>query len=166
MRWRRILAANGVQASRNLANRDAVGYARSREMFLLIMESSKPSPMILVIDDKEEVTELVCMFLQRGGYPVISANNGQEGIIVALSQRPRLVLCDSNMPGISGLDVLRAIREHATIRDTLFVLMTGSMERPEGEYEPNAFLQKPFVMADMVALISQMLGGGTEEAES
>jgi len=68
-------------------------------------------PRILVVDDEPDAVEILSEFLTPKGYEVIVASNGEEGICKAKAERPHLVLLDVRMPSMSGLEVLRRIRE-------------------------------------------------------
>jgi sigma-B regulation protein RsbU (phosphoserine phosphatase) len=80
---------------------------------------------ILVIDDDPAVQVLLKRMLERQGYEVVSANNGQEGITQALACRPALIICDWLMPGLSGLEVCKCIKANSNLSITFFILLTS-----------------------------------------
>jgi CheY-like chemotaxis protein len=77
---------------------------------------------ILVIEDNAANLELVRYLLSFQGYSVLLANDGPQGIAVALEERPELILCDLQMPGLDGYQVLRALRGQL---DTVIVALTA-----------------------------------------
>ncbi len=66
---------------------------------------------VLVVDDEPEAVELLVEFLSSKGYEVLTATSGEEALRRVREDRPHLVLLDIRMPKMSGLDVLRRIRE-------------------------------------------------------
>jgi two-component system, OmpR family, KDP operon response regulator KdpE len=72
-------------------------------------------PIILVIDDEVQIRRLLQMTLEPNGYHVKSATTGNEGIIMAGSERPDLIILDLGLPDMDGLSVLKRIREWATL---------------------------------------------------
>lgn len=65
---------------------------------------------ILVVEDNLANLELVRYLLSHHGYTVLLAHDGPQGVAVALQERPELVLCDLQMPGFDGYQVLRELR--------------------------------------------------------
>ena len=65
---------------------------------------------ILVIEDHPANLELVRYLLSHRGYTVLQATDGPHGVAVALQERPGLILCDLQMPGLDGYQVLRELR--------------------------------------------------------
>ena len=78
---------------------------------------------ILVIDDEPEILKTIKLYLELEEYEVLTANNGQEGIEVFRQQKPPLVITDVKMPGMSGIEVLRKVKE--IICDTEVIVVTG-----------------------------------------
>jgi len=78
---------------------------------------------ILVVDDEEPVRRLIGYLLKTHGYPVFLAADGREARQVLKDQPIALLLCDVNMPGESGMDLVRAtLAEH---KDTAAIMVTG-----------------------------------------
>ncbi len=67
---------------------------------------------ILVVDDNEDIRGLLSLVLQKEGYEVNAAVDGADALEKANTLKPDLILLDVMMPGLSGLEVLSAIREH------------------------------------------------------
>ena len=73
---------------------------------------------ILVVDDEPRIAEICRDYLERAGFKVITATNGADGLSLARSKRPDLVVLDLGLPNMDGLDVTRALRKHRTCRSS------------------------------------------------
>jgi len=80
------------------------------------------SATLLVIEDNAANLELVRFLLSYHGYTVLLAGDGPQGVAVALQARPNLILCDLQMPGFDGYQVLRNLRGKL---DTVIVALTA-----------------------------------------
>ena len=80
---------------------------------------------ILLIDDDESCRFPAATLLRRDEWNVLEAANGHEGIEMAVKHRPDVILCDLLMPNLNGYHVCRAVREHAELRDTKIIVVTG-----------------------------------------
>lgn len=125
---------------------------------------------ILVIDDELRVRRLLQTALTERGYDVSTAASGEEALAVMAQRRPDLLLLDLVMPGMSGLDVCRAVREHS--RTPIVVLSAHGEERAKVEaldLGADDYLTKPFGMEELLARIRVALrhavhGGSPTEA--
>ncbi len=109
-------------------------------------------PRILVIDDDTAVRESIERMLRSAGYTVRSAANGEEGLAMARGGAFDVILSDMRMPGLSGLDVLRTLREQHV--DSVFMIMTGfgTMDTAIEAMQLGAvdFVQKPFFRDELL----------------
>ena len=80
---------------------------------------------ILYIEDNEQNLYLVRFILEKSGYEVSEARDGQEGIDRAVSLKPSLILLDIQLPNMDGYDVARALRKHADLASTPIVAVTS-----------------------------------------
>ncbi len=80
---------------------------------------------ILVIDDDSAVQILLKRMLEREGYEVVAASNGEEGMAQALALHPALIICDWVMPGLNGLDVCQLVKRDPQLSTTFFILLTS-----------------------------------------
>jgi serine/threonine protein kinase/CheY-like chemotaxis protein len=80
---------------------------------------------ILVVDDDERIRKALSLTLSSAGYRVSSASTGMDGLMAVESGRVDLVLLDFNMPGLSGLDVLKTLRQKHTKLALPVILVTG-----------------------------------------
>ena len=111
-------------------------------------EKSRQKPTILVADDDIEILALVTRHLRRMDATILEASDGEEALKVARREKPDLVVLDVMMPGMSGWEVCRAIREDASLTDTGVIMLTGIGERLNEMTSPlygaDDHLDKPF----------------------
>ena len=81
---------------------------------------------VLVIEDNRDNMELADYLLRAYGYKPLLASGGLEAILIAVEQRPDLILLDVGMPGMDGYDVAVAIRQHPALRRTRIVAVAAS----------------------------------------
>jgi DNA-binding response OmpR family regulator len=86
----------------------------------------------LIVEDSRTIASIVKHYLQLEGFEVLVAANGAVGLETAMRERPQVIVTDLNMPGMSGLDMVRALRADAGTRD-IAILMLTSDESPETE---------------------------------
>ena len=101
---------------------------------------------VLVIDDEPTIIDLVARMLRRSKLPVIGVGSGEEGLVAIEKHRPIVVLTDKNLPGMNGLELIRAGR--GLVPDAEFIVMTGyaSLDSALDAIELGvfAYLTKPF----------------------
>lgn len=128
------------------------------------------SDAILVIEDEPFVREMVDLMLTQAGYVVATAKSGAIALDILQHMRPSLILLDINMPGMSGLDVLRTIRRNG--QSTAPVLMLTANQSAETVREVmalggNGYVLKPFTVETLLARVRKALSypgtGGTEQ---
>ena len=84
---------------------------------------------ILIIDDNDQDRKVIKKGLEKAGYQNIAlAETGEAGAEKAESERPDLVICDTMLPGISGFDVCRRIREALGQDNPKIIIVTGSID--------------------------------------
>jgi DNA-binding NarL/FixJ family response regulator len=126
---------------------------------------------ILVADDDEGVLELLLTLLREAGYHAEGADSGEEALAFAEREQPRLVILDVCMPGISGYEVCRLLRDrHGGAVPILFVSgeRVEAVDRAAGlVLGGDDYLVKPFLPAELLArvaaLIRRMPHGGAVE---
>jgi CheY-like chemotaxis protein len=103
---------------------------------LLAVPASAPQPRqaesrpassrrVLVVDDNQDATETLELLLQLWGHEVQSALNGPEALALAVEFRPEIILLDIGLPGMSGYEVARQLRQLPGFRDVFIVAVTG-----------------------------------------
>src|SRR6185436_14473087 len=88
----------------------------------------KPAYKVLVVDDEEPILELLTYNLEKEGYEVKAANNGQLAVDIAKKFRPDLVLLDIMMPNMDGVEACRQIRAMTELANTYIVFLTARSE--------------------------------------
>jgi CheY-like chemotaxis protein len=91
------------------------------------------SPLILVVDDSPIQRKIYAATLKSAGYSVLVAENGCEGVDMALASRPALILMDVSMPEMDGPTAVRELRRYAEMDGVPVVAVTAVAERDETE---------------------------------
>jgi DNA-binding NarL/FixJ family response regulator len=116
---------------------------------------------ILVIDDDAKMRRQLAALLASEGYATVEARNGREGVLLAKSAKPDLVLCDITMPEMNGHRVLEAVRADAATAHLPFVFLTGWGEREDLRTGMNLgaddYLVKPIEPAELFTAVSARL---------
>jgi DNA-binding response OmpR family regulator len=118
-------------------------------------------PTVLLIEDDADIVEVVRYSLEREGFRVLSASDGESGLREAGLARPDLVLLDLMLPGIDGLDVCRRIRAAEKTRQTPVIILTAKGEEADVvvglEMGADDYLPKPFSPRELVARLRAVL---------
>jgi DNA-binding response OmpR family regulator len=116
-------------------------------------------PSVLVIDDDPDMRHVLSDFLQRSGYRVVEAANGQEGIFAAESEPIDAVILDKEMPGMNGLDVLSFFRHRRPQLPVIFITAFGGRDDEDESRRRGAWLyiEKPFRVATVVEAVQFVL---------
>ena len=80
---------------------------------------------VLVVDDSPTDAHVLAQMLEKNGFSVISASSGEEGVEMAKSQKPDLILMDVVMPGMSGFEATRAISKGADTSDIPIIICSS-----------------------------------------
>ena len=122
---------------------------------------------ILVIDDEPQITRVLRAALSAQGFDVRTANDPEEGLVTFKEWTPDLVITDLMMPGLSGVEVCRAIRTHSAI--PLLVLSVRDHERSKVEAldaGANDYVTKPFNTQELLARVRAHLRRAPERTTS
>jgi signal transduction histidine kinase/response regulator RpfG family c-di-GMP phosphodiesterase len=116
---------------------------------------------VLVVDDNPDLRFYVSGILRDSGFAVLLARNGEEGFAVAKKRHPDLIVTDLMMPLVSGLDLIRMLREDEELKGTPAILLTAKADedtRIEGvERGADAYLSKPFNDRELLAEVRNLL---------
>ncbi len=116
---------------------------------------------ILVVEDEHDMAEFLSRFLTRGGYEVITAANGKEGLEIAIHDQPDLVLLDAGMPVMNGWDMLERLRSHPVSKDIPVIMVTAFNEAQDiakaSAYGISDYVTKPFDFVELVERIAKTL---------
>lgn len=114
---------------------------------------------VLVIEDNRDFVFLLCFALNQMGHEVCSANNGTDGIKKAREMKPDIIFCDIGLPGASGFEVARAIRQDTALRDVYMIALTGYANLCETglalESGFNLHMPKPVSINDLSNIIEK-----------
>ena len=83
-------------------------------------------PTILVVEDHDDTREMLCLLGEAWGFRVVEACNGLEAVEAALREKPQLILMDSRLPFIDGLEATRRIRENGHLDQVKILALNGS----------------------------------------
>lgn len=115
-----------------------------------------PALRVLVVDDEPQIRATLQLMLEHFGHTVELADDGLHALALA-SQQPDLILCDVNMPGQNGYEVLAAVRRDARLRETPFIFLTGLDDRRSMRQGmtlgADDYLTKPFSIDELSASI-------------
>lgn len=116
---------------------------------------------ILVVEDELDIQELIRYNLDREGYTVYTAPDGESGLRLALQQKPDLIILDIMLPGINGLDVCKKLRRDPQTENTPIIMVTAKGEDSDVvtglELGANDYVTKPFSPRVLVARIRAAL---------
>ncbi len=124
------------------------------------LDINKDSKHILVVDDDHEIAESIRYTLRAAGFQVSLARDGNEGVAVAESKRPDLMILDMMMPKRSGLLVLERLRQY-TDNPVPVIMITGNEGNRHREYAEllgvSDYLHKPFTMDRLLDSVKNLL---------
>jgi two-component system OmpR family response regulator len=110
---------------------------------------------LLVIEDEEHVAELLADVLGAEGYRVATVGDGLRGLEYVARYRPRVVLCDVMLPGISGVEVLSRLETDDHYRPA--VILMSAAAPPTGRPPNVPFVGKPFNLEEILGLVRAAL---------
>jgi len=113
---------------------------------------------LILVDDEPEILTLVRDYLSREGFNVLTAINGTEGMQLIEREKPDLVLLDWMLPGMSGLEMCRHLRETSTIPIIMLTAKSEEIDRVLGlEFGADDYIVKPFSLRELAARIKTVL---------
>jgi two-component system alkaline phosphatase synthesis response regulator PhoP len=117
---------------------------------------------ILVADDEPDLLFMTAFTLrQLGGFEVIEARNGQEALQLAEQHQPDLIVLDVQMPHLTGYEVCRSIRQHATLAQTPVILLSAKSQHYEIEEGREAgatlYILKPYAPQHLVEAVKSLV---------
>jgi two-component system alkaline phosphatase synthesis response regulator PhoP len=125
---------------------------------LLESNPGKMNELILVVDDEARIVKLARDYLERAGFRVLSAGDGNTGLAMARRERPDLIVLDLMLPGLDGLDVCRALRRES---DVPIIMLTARVEESDRlvglELGADDYISKPFSPRELVARVRTVL---------
>ncbi len=113
---------------------------------------------VLVIDDEPGILKVLSIQLKLHNYEVVTSTDGSKAIELVNTQKPDIVLLDILMPGISGLDVLKDLRERSQVPVIAFSADLKMVERAMS-LGANGSISKPFIPFQLIEKIESILKG-------
>ena len=115
------------------------------------------SKKILVIEDEKDIQTLLQYNLQQAGYDAVVCENGEDGLWLAIEHKPDLILLDWMLPLLSGIEVLRQLRNRSDTREIPVMMLTARGEEGDRlrglDGGADDYVTKPFSPAELVARI-------------
>jgi len=116
---------------------------------------------ILLIDDEVELAKAIAVRLGARGYKVVVANDGSDGLLKAIVEKPDLIILDIMMPGINGLEVLRRLKDSPDTRDIPVIMLTCKGESQfifkAQELDIVDYVIKPFDTVELLAVVGRCI---------
>jgi len=116
---------------------------------------------ILVVDDEKDLLDLVKRILTRGGFEVITASDGEEGLAKVYSEAPNLMILDINMPGMNGWEVCGKIRGDPLYKHLPIIMLTVRKKKEDQlkglDLGGDEYITKPFYPKELLARVKTVL---------
>jgi DNA-binding response OmpR family regulator len=124
--------------------------------------SAREQPLVLAADDDEDILDLVAFRLERSGYTVIVARDGEEALELAAKELPDLAVLDVMMPKVDGFEVTRRLRADEVTSRMPIILLTARSQDADVQQGFDAgaddYLRKPFSPDELRARVQAILG--------
>ena len=119
-------------------------------------------PLVLVADDDPDILALVTFRLERAGYDVVGASDGEQALHLALAQPPDLAVLDVMMPKLDGYEVTTRLRQNERTRRMPIILLTARVQEADiargFEVGADDYVKKPFSPQELGARVQAILG--------
>lgn len=132
-------------------------------MFWIFKSNKKVAPArILVVDDEPDCVSIIQCRLEWCHYEVITAGNGEEGLRIAEQKNPDIILLDTNMPVMDGIEMLERMRKHPVLKDKPVIMVTALCEMNDiaaaSALGIADYVTKPVDFTNLLDKISDILG--------
>ena len=125
------------------------------------IEENDKRPLVLVVDDDPEITESIRYALKSNGFQVTIARDGNQGVAIAETKKPQLVILDMMMPKRSGFLVLERLRQNGE-EPVPVIMITGNEGSRHQEYAEllgvSDYIHKPFTMDRLLDSVQNLIG--------
>jgi two-component system alkaline phosphatase synthesis response regulator PhoP/two-component system response regulator VicR len=118
-------------------------------------------PKILFVDDEADLVSTVKCRLKWADFDVVTAPNGKEGLDKAETEKPNLILLDTNMPVMNGYEMLEQLRKNPQLKNIPVIMLTAMCEAQDiakaSSYDIADYVTKPFDFTELVEKITNIL---------
>ncbi|MBI4301753.1 MAG: response regulator transcription factor [Chloroflexi bacterium] len=122
---------------------------------------------ILVVDDEAKIVDILRLYLERDGYEVMTASDGQKALEAAAQRQPDLVVLDLNLPDMDGLEVCRVLRRTSNLPVIMLTARDEDVDKLIGlELGADDYITKPFSPREVVARVRTVLRRASGEPEA
>ena len=160
----------GLSEKDNLPEGSGVGIEADSEQTVLVQgapsdemtaKAEKGTRKILIVDDEEGIVKLVKMYLEHHRYEVITANDGQEGLEKAKTEKPDLIVLDLMLPKMNGYKVCGLLKKDTRYAKIPVVMFTARAQEKDvklgQEVGADAYITKPYEPEILLAKIKELL---------
>jgi len=125
--------------------------------------STRQNPLILIVDDEEDILDLVEYNLKKENLDTLRAQNGEEALEVAESERPDVIILDIMMPKMDGIEACRRLREHSILRTIPILMLTARSEEDDQvsglDSGADIYLTKPISIPVLLSQVKALVRG-------
>ncbi len=116
---------------------------------------------VLVVDDEIHIVHVVAIKLRNNGFEVIAADNGAEGLKLALAEKPDIIVTDYQMPVMTGIELVEQLRQNEDTKDTPVIILTARSfaipQQQQDDLRISGCLSKPFSPKELLGNIEDIL---------
>ena len=127
-------------------------------------------PLVLIVEDEAAIVTLLRYNLERQGFGVVEATNGEEALLLIEEEEPDVILLDWMLPVMSGIEVCRQLRRRPQLQDVPIIMLTARGEEIDKirglDCGADDYVTKPFSPAELIARIRAVLRRKQPDAEA
>lgn len=113
---------------------------------------------ILIIEDEKPISDIVKFNLENEGFKILTAYDGIEGLKIALTENPDLIILDIMLPGMNGFDICKKIREASSVPIIMATAKEEEVDKILGlEFGADDYITKPFSVRELIARVKANL---------
>lgn len=120
-----------------------------------------PKNKILVVDDEQDLVKLIRYHLEKDGYKVITAFDGEDALFLARREKPELIILDLMLPGMDGFEVCRKLKTNQELANSAIVMLTAKGEEDDItiglRLGADDYVTKPFSPKELIARVEAVL---------
>jgi two-component system response regulator AdeR len=134
---------------------------------MLDSQTAPSAPLVLVIEDEDQIAQVLEGYLRRHGFATERVSDGRNALVVHRATRPNLVLLDIQLPGLSGLEILRRLRAEFNTPVIMVTARAEDLDKLEAlSGGADDYIVKPFSPLEMVARVKAVLRRSAMSAEA